>query len=319
MQDGTNAPIQLGVHPSATVASTAVLGAETTVGPHCAIAKGSSLGAGSRLAANVVIGDCVTVGPRASIGSGACLSSGTVIGADVVVGPNATVLGTESGVTLADDSRAGANIADHVSIGANATILAGVTVGMHAAVGAGSVVTRDVPPYATAVGAPARIVGYQSSPGFTTSRRMRASTFGDTELPLEIGRVTLSRYPLITDLRGSLTFGEVDEHLPFEPKRYFLVFDVPSREVRGEHAHRTLHELLICVRGECAVAVDDGTERAEVMLDCPNVALHLPPMVWGSQYRYSPDAVLLVLTSDKYDSDDYIRSYDEFQQLVEHG
>jgi UDP-2-acetamido-3-amino-2,3-dideoxy-glucuronate N-acetyltransferase len=94
---------------------------------------------------------------------------------------------------------------------------------------------------------------------------------------------------------------------------------VSSREVRGEHAHRALHQLLICIHGECAVAIDDGTERGEVLLDRPDVALHLPPMVWGTQYRYSPDGVLLVLASDAYDPDDYIRDYDEFQRLVGDG
>ena len=121
--------------------------------------------------------------------------------------------------------------------------------------------------------------------------------------------------PRVIDLRGSLTFGEVPTHLPFEPIRYFLISEVPSSEVRGEHAHRTLHQLLICVQGEVAVAIDDGSERGELVLDRPDVALHLPPLVWGRQYRYSSDAVLLVLASDVYDDADYIRTYDEFLRM----
>ena len=95
-----------------------------------------------------------------------------------------------------------------------------------------------------------------------------------------------------------------------------MVFNVPTVEVRGEHAHRELHQFLICLKGQCTVAVDDGHHRDEVVLDRPNVGLHLPPMIWASQYQYSPDAVLLVLASDVYKAEDYIRDYDEYLALV---
>jgi dTDP-4-dehydrorhamnose 3,5-epimerase-like enzyme len=122
--------------------------------------------------------------------------------------------------------------------------------------------------------------------------------------------------PLVKDLKGSLTFGENEQHVPFLVQRYFVVFDVPSREVRGEHAHRTLHEFLICLRGSCAVALDDGRFRDEVALDRPTIGLYVPPMVWRVHYKYSADAMLLVLASDLYDPDDYIRDYDQFVALV---
>jgi hypothetical protein len=95
-----------------------------------------------------------------------------------------------------------------------------------------------------------------------------------------------------------------------------MVFDVPSMETRGEHAHRVCHQFLICVRGSCAVVADDGKNRQEFLLDRPDVGVHLPPMVWGIQYKYSADAVLLVFASHHYDSADYIRNYAEFRQLV---
>ena len=72
----------------------------------------------------------------------------------------------------------------------------------------------------------------------------------------------------------------------------------------------------MCVKGACSVVVDDGKSRAEVRLDTPGLGLYIPPMVWGIQYKYSPDAVLLVLASDPYDADDYIRNYDEFLAAV---
>jgi hypothetical protein len=117
-------------------------------------------------------------------------------------------------------------------------------------------------------------------------------------------------------MRGNLTVAEHGRYLPFIPKRTFLVFDVPSREVRGEHAHRTLHQFLQCVHGSCSLVVDDGQHREEIVMDTPVIGVYLPPMVWGIQYKYTPDAKLLVLASDAYDPDDYIRDYDEFLALI---
>jgi dTDP-4-dehydrorhamnose 3,5-epimerase-like enzyme len=98
-------------------------------------------------------------------------------------------------------------------------------------------------------------------------------------------------------------------------KRYFLTFDVASEEVRGEHAHRRLHQFAICVSGRLHIFADDGRNREEFILDRPTLALHLPPMVWGVQYRFSPGAVLMVLCSDYYDPGDYIRDYSQFLEL----
>jgi len=126
----------------------------------------------------------------------------------------------------------------------------------------------------------------------------------------------LYEMPHVMDLRGSLTFAEYDKSLPFIPRRYFLVFDVPSREVRGEHAHRECHQFLVCIKGSCSVVVDDGEKRTEVVLNRPTLGLHVPPMVWATEYKYSPDAVLMVLASEVYKSEDYIRDYDLFLKEV---
>ena len=91
-----------------------------------------------------------------------------------------------------------------------------------------------------------------------------------------------------------------------------LVFDVPSAETRGEHAHRKCHQFLLSVKGRCSVVCDDTVNRQQFELERPDVALYLPPMVWGIQYGYSADAVLLVFASEPYDPDDYIRDYEEF-------
>ncbi len=99
-------------------------------------------------------------------------------------------------------------------------------------------------------------------------------------------------------------------------KRFFLVHDVPSREVRGQHAHRTCHQFLVCVSGSCRVIADDGKRRQEFLLNRSSLGLYLPPMVWAAQFDYSAEAALLVLASHAYDPRDYIRDYDEFMRAV---
>ena len=170
-----------------------------------------------------------------------------------------------------------------------------------------------MPPNAIAVGNPARIVGYvgdQAARGGTGPAAPVASD--DKVTPTSVEGVTLHRLPAFADMRGALSVGEFERDLPFLPQRYFVVHDVPSRETRGEHAHRRCHQFLVCVHGSVRVLADDGTHRQEFLLAAPDQGIHLPPMTWGTQYRYSEDAVLLVFASEVYDADEYIRSYDEF-------
>jgi dTDP-4-dehydrorhamnose 3,5-epimerase-like enzyme len=204
------------------------------------------------------------------------------------------------------------------SIGGGAAILPGLRIGARAMIGAGSVVTHDVPTRAIVSGNPARIVGYiettrRSHEAPAATRPSEAGKGQDSSVQATgVGPVTLHRLKLVADLRGSLSAGEFHDQIPFVPKRYFLVFDVPGKDVRGEHAHRQCHQFLVCVRGSLAVVVDDGTTSEEIVLDAPNLGLYVPPMIWAVQYRYSADAVLLVFASDHYDPADYIRDYDEF-------
>jgi dTDP-4-dehydrorhamnose 3,5-epimerase-like enzyme len=184
-------------------------------------------------------------------------------------------------------------------------------------IGAGAVVTRNVPPNAIVVGNPAYIVGYVSRSSERNPVKQEFAQKTDTPVMRSIVEgVEIYRLPIIRDMRGSLSVAEYGKYLPFIPKRYFLVFDVVSKEIRGEHAHKELHQFLVCIRGSCSVVVDDGTNSEEIVLNTPGVAIHIPPMVWGIQYKYSQDAVLLVLASDIYRPEDYIRDYDEFIQAV---
>ena len=111
---------------------------------------------------------------------------------------------------------------------------------------------------------------------------------------------------------GSLVIGELPSELPFAAARIFTLFDIPEGEVRGTHAHRKCEQFLICLRGSVTAGVDDGENSTEVVLDRPSLGLYMPALTWGKQYRYSADAILVVLTSDPYEADDYIHDYDEF-------
>jgi UDP-2-acetamido-3-amino-2,3-dideoxy-glucuronate N-acetyltransferase len=122
----------------------------------------------------------------------------------------------------------------------------------------------------------------------------------------------LVRQHAVFEARGTLTVGEIGQGLPFVPRRFFVISEVPGGDIRGEHAHRELHQFLLCLAGSVMVDVDDGENRNTVCLDCAQVGIHLAPMVWGSQYRYTTDAVLLVLASREYDAADYIREYSQF-------
>jgi UDP-2-acetamido-3-amino-2,3-dideoxy-glucuronate N-acetyltransferase len=114
------------------------------------------------------------------------------------------------------------------------------------------------------------------------------------------------------DHRGSLVVGEYPASLPFSVKRFFYVSNVPEGEPRGIHAHKECHQFLVCVAGSVKAMIDDGQRREVISLASNGEGLHMPPLTWGAQYDYSPDAVLLVMASHPYDEDDYIHEYEEF-------
>jgi dTDP-4-dehydrorhamnose 3,5-epimerase-like enzyme len=123
------------------------------------------------------------------------------------------------------------------------------------------------------------------------------------------------RLTAASDLRGDLLAVELTKQVPFPVERVFYVMNVPSHHIRGEHAHKKCHQLLVCLQGAITVAADNGTERKEWVLDRPDVGLHIHPMVWGIQYRYTKNAVLAVFASHGYDANDYIRDYEEYAKF----
>ena len=122
--------------------------------------------------------------------------------------------------------------------------------------------------------------------------------------------------PKISDPRGNLTFIESNKHIPFDIKRVFYLYDVPTGEDRGAHAHKKLHQFLICLSGSFDVSLDNGIQNGIVHLNRPWLGLHIPPMIWASEINFDSGSVCLVLASDYFDEKDYIRNYSEFLDEV---
>ncbi len=119
------------------------------------------------------------------------------------------------------------------------------------------------------------------------------------------------------DARGELIVAQTQKELPFAVRRVFWMYGVSPDAVRGQHANRRSAFVLACVRGACLVRVRDGRGQDEIFrLDRPDRGLYLPPMIWKDMYDFSPDAVLLCLSSEAYDAAEYIRDYDAYRKEV---
>ena len=125
--------------------------------------------------------------------------------------------------------------------------------------------------------------------------------------------------PRVQDRRGNLTFIEENSHIPFDIKRVYYLYDVPGGESRGGHAHKTLHQFIIAANGSFDVILDDGFERKRFFLNRSYYGLYICPMVWREIDNFSSGSVCLVLASDYYKEDDYIRDYKKFLKMVKNG
>ncbi len=121
------------------------------------------------------------------------------------------------------------------------------------------------------------------------------------------------------DNRGKLVAVENLKDIPFEVKRVYYMWDTTESVVRGKHAHKKLEQVLICLHGSCKILLDDGKEKAVVELNNPSEGLHIKGPIWREMSDFSNDAVLMVLASEYYTEDDYIRNYDDFIKYIENG
>ncbi len=301
------------VHPAAIVEEGATIGEDTRVWAFAHILAGARIGRGCNICDQTFVENEVLLGDRVTIKCGVYLWDGITLEDDVFVGPNATFTNDKFPRSKHYPGEWPRTVVEKgASIGANATILPGLRIGQRAMIGAGAVVTRDVPPLAIVVGNPARIVGYVDTPPAPGGSPLTGS---DGQRTTRVRDVLIRPIKNVQDLRGDLGVIDWKEDLPFAPVRAFFVYNVPNARVRGEHAHRVCHQFMVCLQGSVSLIVDDGFHREEIELDRPSVGVHVPPMVWGTQYKYSKNAVLLVFASHSYDPDDYIREYADFLKL----
>mgnify|MGYP000662533401 FL=1 len=119
------------------------------------------------------------------------------------------------------------------------------------------------------------------------------------------------------DERGQLVALEEFKDIPFKIKRVYYMYDTAKGMVRGYHAHKSLEQILICIHGNCKILLDNGKEKKIVPLEKPYEGLYVANNMWREMYDFSADAVLMVLASELYDENDYIRDYDEFLKFIQ--
>lgn len=130
-----------------------------------------------------------------------------------------------------------------------------------------------------------------------------------------INKCSVIHLPKIKNPRGNLTFIENSEHIPFDIKRVFYLYDIPGGESRGAHAHKESHQFLIAASGSFEIEIDDGKDTKKISLTQPYYGLHIPPGIWASEINFSSGAICLVMTSHKYAEKDYIRNHRDFLKL----
>lgn len=130
---------------------------------------------------------------------------------------------------------------------------------------------------------------------------------------------SLIDFPIIKNRAGNITPVHGGENIPFDIKRVFYIYDIPSGAKRGMHAHKHCHEVLVAASGSFEVELNDGINKKSVLLNRPMYGLHIPPGVWATEKEYSSGVVCLALASDVYDSDDYINTYADFKKYRQNG
>ena len=131
---------------------------------------------------------------------------------------------------------------------------------------------------------------------------------------ISVDDCSIIELPKITveERKGNLTPVYNNEHIPFAVKRVFYTYDIPGGESRGAHAHKKCHQFLVAASGSFEVVLDDGKNKRTILLNRPFYGLHIPPGIWAAEQGFSSGAICLVLTSDGYDAEDYIRDYSDF-------
>ena len=324
------------IHPQAIV-DTNNIGSGTRIWAFAHILGQASIGKNCNICDHVFIENDVVIGDEVTVKCGVYLWDGLRVASRVFIGPN---------VTFTNDLRPRSKqypaqylptiIDEGASIGANATIIAGHAIGRYSLIGAGAVVTQDIPPHTLWYGNPAVFHGYVCTCGEKLNEKLFCSKCKKAYILVE-GTLTLvgtnSSYqrggyymsiekcriidlPKITDPRGNLSFIEGKRHIPFDIQRVYYLYDIPGGETRGGHAHKDLQQLIVAMSGSFDVIIDDGYNKKTVSLNRSYYGLYLPNMIWRELVNFSSGAVCMVLASNYYNEDDYYRDYDKFIAII---
>lgn len=125
--------------------------------------------------------------------------------------------------------------------------------------------------------------------------------------------------PRFLDARGNLSFGEQLNQVPFALQRVYWLYDVPGGESRGGHAYKTNQEFIIALSGSFDVVIDNGRQKKNFTLNRSYYGLYIPQGLWREMHNFSTNSFALVLSSTQYDSNDYVRNYEEFLKLKANG
>lgn len=136
---------------------------------------------------------------------------------------------------------------------------------------------------------------------------------------MTVNDVKIIQLPKFTDPRGNLSFVEQLNHIPFEIKRTYWIYDVPGGEVRGGHVFKQNQEFIVALSGAFDVIVDDGTSKKKYTLNRSYYGLYVPAGLWREMENFSTNSLALEFGSIHYNVNDYIRDYDEFLKLKRNG
>ncbi len=126
----------------------------------------------------------------------------------------------------------------------------------------------------------------------------------------------LIKFNAVGDKRGALIAVEENSQIPFEIKRVYYIFDTKKNVIRGKHAHQNLSQVLVCLSGSCRILANDGFDKEEYLLDQPDKGLYIGSNIWREMYNFSDNCILMVIASELYNPNDYIRDYEQFLHLV---
>ena len=300
-------PANIYVHPQG-ICDSSNVGSGTRVWAFAHVLSGAVIGSECNICDHVFIENDVVIGDKVTIKCGVQLWDGVRLGDEVFVGPNATFANDRYPRSKVYPSE---YLKTHVlrgaSIGANATILPGLTIGEGSLVAAGSVVTRDVPAKILVQGNPAR------PSVFLDADLVDVGARDDWEAPIAIlPGVEVWRPPGILERSEALTSIELARNIPFVVQHFCTLTDVPSGMLAGGYAYTRCAQFIVLFSGAVTALVDNARERRAVRLSVPGMTIFMPPGTWGGYLAFAAGTMLGVFYSEPYDSADRIPDYRMF-------